>query len=129
RERKEQQFSVWPSIYPDCMPKTVETLDGDLAWQYKYYNPGGCLLTGLFTLNFGRMVKFETKIKVQDDLLQIVLNKRLGNEVSLKARAYSDEYIIDTEKKIIFSPGPDGKADTKDDIKLIINPEVLNLTD
>ncbi|GAI51337.1 unnamed protein product [marine sediment metagenome] len=49
--------------------------------------------------------------------------------MSLKARAYGDEYIIDVEKKRIFSPGPDGEADTKDDIKLTINPEVLNLTD
>jgi hypothetical protein len=43
--------------------------------------------------------------------------------------AYSDEYIIDAEKKIIFSPGPDGKSYTKDDIKLPINPQVLNLAE
>jgi hypothetical protein len=41
--------------------------------------------------------------------------------------AYSDEYIIDVEKKIIFSPRPDGKSFTKDDVKLPINPAVLNL--
>jgi len=29
------------------------------------------------------------------------------------------------ENKKIFSPGPDGKPGTKDDIKLPINPEVL----
>jgi hypothetical protein len=54
-----------------------------------------------------------------------VLNKKLGKEVSLKARAYSDEYIVDVENRKIFSPGPDGKPGTKDDIKLPINPEVL----
>ena len=64
-------------------------------------------------------------LPVHADLLQIVLNKRLGKEVSLKSRAYSDEYIVDIENKKIFSPGPDGKANTKDDIKLRINPEVL----
>jgi hypothetical protein len=48
--------------------------------------------------------------------------------VDLTARAYSDKYIIDVENKIIFSPGPDGKTRTDDDIKLPINPEVLGLT-
>jgi hypothetical protein len=66
-------------------------------------------------------------VKIQDDLLQIVLNKRLGKKINLKARAYSDKYIIDVEKKIIFSPGPDGKPYMEDDIKLVINPEVLGL--
>ena len=65
------------------------------------------------------------RMQIQDDLLQIVLNKRLGKDVSLKARAYSDEYIVDVENRKIFSPGPDGKADTRDDIILRINPEVL----
>lgn len=64
-------------------------------------------------------------LQVHDDLFQIVLNKRLGEEVSLRARAYSEEYIVNIENKKIFSPGPDGKADTEDDIKLRINPEVL----
>ena len=44
-------------------------------------------------------------------------------------RAYSDEYIINVEKKIIFSPGPDGKSYTKDDIKLPINPQSLTLAE
>jgi hypothetical protein len=53
------------------------------------------------------------------------LDKRLGKEVSLKARAYGDEYIVDVENKKIFSPGPDGKPNTRDDIKLSINPDLL----
>ena len=69
--------------------------------------------------------KRNSDLPVRADLLQIVLNKRLGKDVSLKARAYSDEYIVDVENKKIFSPGPDGKAGTKDDIKLRINPEFL----
>ena len=56
-----------------------------------------------------------------------MLNKRLGKDFSLKARAYSDEYIIDVENRKIFSPGPDGKANTKDDIFLPIDPEVLHV--
>lgn len=65
------------------------------------------------------------RMQIQDDLLQIVLNKRLGKDFSLKARTYSDEYIVDIENRKMFSAGPDGKADTKDDIFLRINPEVL----
>jgi hypothetical protein len=71
------------------------------------------------------MLKRKTAVKIQDDLLQIVLNKRLGRNFSLKARAYGDEYIVDVENRKIFSPGPDGKADTSDDIMLRFNPEVL----
>jgi hypothetical protein len=32
-------------------------------------------------------------------------------------------------RQIIFSPGPDGKSYTQDDIKLPINPQVFNLTE
>ncbi len=122
------ELSVWPSICLDWLPASIDS-QGRTPWFYTCYNPIGSLLVGIFTSAREELLKFKTKLKVQDDLLQIVLNKRLGSEVSLKARAYSDEYIIDTEKKIIFSPGPDCKADTKDDIKLMINPEALNLTD
>jgi hypothetical protein len=79
------------------------------------------------TMGFSRGAGSErsTNISVQDDLLQIVLNKRLVKEVSLKARAYGDEYIVDIENKKILSPGPDGEVGTNDDIALPINPEVL----
>ena len=72
-----------------------------------------------------RVFEIQTESRITHDLLQIVLNKRLGQPVSLKARAYGDEYIVDLEGKKIFSPGPDGEADTEDDISLPINPEVL----
>jgi hypothetical protein len=62
-------------------------------------------------------------------MLKIALNKRLGEEIDLTARAYSDQYIIDIEKKYIISPGPNGKIGMGDDIKLPINPEVLGLID
>lgn len=122
-----EEFSVWPAIYPK-LPVTID-IDGHFPWYYKVYNPVGCAVLRILTPALDRVSKIKTKLQIENDLLQIVLNKRLGNEVSLKARAYSDEYIIDVDKKMIFSPGPDGKADTKDDIKLMINPEVLNLTD
>ena len=122
-----EKLTVWPAFYPQ-LPVTMD-IDDDSPWYYKAYNPVGYALLRILTPALDRVSKIKTNTQIQDDLLQIVLNKRLGNEVSLKARAYSDEYIIDTEKKIIFSPGPDGKADTKDDIKLMINPEVLNFAD
>jgi len=75
----------------------------------------------------GTIGQRKMKVEVQDDLFRIVLNKRLGREVSLKARAYSDKYKIDLERKIIYSPGPDGVDFTNDDIKLSIRPEVLSI--
>jgi hypothetical protein len=77
------------------------------------------------TPNLPGVMQLKTNLAVQDDLFQIVLNKRLGKEVSLKARAYGDEYIIDVQGRKIFSPGPDGEPNTPDDIKLPINPRVL----
>ena len=64
-------------------------------------------------------------VRIKEDLFQILLAKRLGSKANLKARAYSDEYVIDLDKKIIYSPGVDGKAFTHDDITLPINPEVI----
>lgn len=122
-------YCVWPDIYPGFMPQV--SLTGKLTpwecWQYKYYNPIGSIFLSILASPLEGIVDLRTNVKVQDDLFQIVLNKRLGNEVSLKARAYSDEYIIDIEKKKILSPGPDAQPDTDDDIKLPINPQVLGL--
>lgn len=123
------KLSVWPGIYPDWLPSASVTSEGQVPWCYKCYNPIGSILIQILTPALEKVFEFQTKLNVQDDLFQIVLNKRFGKTISLKARAYSDEYIIDTDKKIIFSPGPDGKVNTKDDIKLPINPEVLNLKD
>ena len=97
-------------------------LDTVLFFVYRCYNPLGSQT--ISRLGFFYRGK-ENIMCVQDDLLQIVLNKRLGRDVSLKARAYSDEYVVDVENRKIYSPGPDGKADTRDDIELAINPEVL----
>jgi hypothetical protein len=103
-------------------------LDADVPWIYKVYNPIGSLFIKILLMPaLERGIDRKTEIQVLGDLLQISLNKRLGREISLKARAYSDEYIIDAENNMIFSPGPDGKADTDDDIKLTINPEILGL--
>lgn len=123
------ELSIWPSVYPDWLP-SISPDWRRLPWYYITYNPiGSLLMTISSTRSFKGLLMRKASLQVRDDLLQIVLNKRLGRAVSLKARAYSDEYLIDVEKKIIFSPGPDGKSYTKDDIKLAINPEVLNLAE
>lgn len=120
-----EELKVWPAIYPK-LPVTIDS-DGNSPWYYKVYNPIGSMLVGILMPALDRVFEIKTKLQIHSDLLQIVLNKRLGKEVSLKARAYSDEYIIDVDNKNIFSPGPDGEPNTEDDIKLTINPEALGL--
>ncbi len=128
-ETKEQDLSVWPSKYMDWLPVSIGS-EYRLPWYYICYNPTGFIL---IRVSLPQKRRFESRttidLPIRSDLLQVVLNKRLGKEISLKARAYSDEYIIDVENKKIFSPGPDGQPHTEDDIKLIINPEVLGFSD
>ncbi len=126
QQPKIDRLSVWPSFLPD-IHATIDT-DAKVPWYYFLYNPMGALTATIMVPAHERMSAVQTRLRIRDDLLQIVLNKRLGREVSLKARAYSDEYIVDVEGKKIFSPGPDGEIDTRDDIKLPINPDVLGWT-
>jgi len=118
-----KEMRVWPAFYPNLPVKTDN--QGKYPWYYKVYNPSGILLVEIFRPALERIFVIKTKLQIHSDMLQIVLNKRLGEEVSLKALAYSDEYIVDIEKRLIFSPGPDGEIGTKEDIKLSINPELL----
>ncbi|MHC4806545.1 MAG: hypothetical protein ACYTBX_09845 [Planctomycetota bacterium] len=120
---KTRELRVWPTLYPN-LPVRIDS-EGKLAWYYKIYNPVGTLTIEMLTPAIERLTEIRKNFEIHSDLLQIVLDKRLGEEVSLKARAYSDEYIVDVEGKKIFSPGPDGEAGTKDDTKLAINPDVL----
>jgi hypothetical protein len=125
-ETRTKKRRVWPNLYPD-LPVRIPR-DGKLPRHYEIYNPIGGKMIGIFAPAVNRVRLIRTRLQVRSDLLHIVLDKRLGKEVSLKARAYSDEYIVDVENKMIFSPGPDGKAGTKDDMKLPINPEVLQFS-
>jgi len=125
-EAKGAELSVWPSTCPNWIVVSIDS-QVNVPWIYTAYNPIGSILVRLMIPVFETVYEMQIKLKVQDDLFQIVLNKRLGKKVSLKARAYSEEYTIDVEAKKIFSPGPDGEPNTKDDIKLPINPEVLGL--
>ncbi|MHC4144004.1 MAG: hypothetical protein ACYSWW_08815, partial [Planctomycetota bacterium] len=119
------RLSVWPAIYGRMEPVSFDA-ERPLLLFYRCYNPVGSRFIRVARLHSFRGTSARrTGLRIQDDLLQIVLNKRLGRDFSLKARAYSDEYIVDVENRKIFSSGPDGKTNTKDDISLRINPQVL----
>ena len=122
------ELSAWPDHYPFKDPDPL-SMEWSLPVIYWFYNPVGTRLICMDRLSIDVDFKERFTLPFSDDLFRILLNKRLGKEVSLKARAYSDEYIVDVENKKIFSPGPDGKAGTKDDVKLRINPEVLGWGD
>ena len=94
---------------------------------YMTYNPDGAILTSIYMPALQKVIEVKTKYLVSDDLFQIVLAMRLGKKYDLTARAYGGEYIVDIDKEIIFSVGPDEEAYTDDDISLPINPEVLGL--
>jgi len=120
-----QQLSVWPTFYPKWLNMPADSVD-NVPWFYRCYNPVGSMITRVYNKPpLDGLLEKANRIKVYDDLLQIVINTKLGNEISLKARAYSDEYIVDLENKKIFSPGRDGIPHTEDDIFLPINPDVL----
>jgi hypothetical protein len=121
------RLSVWPDIYPFKEPSMSFGKRRRFPLVYRCYNPPVNIINivGPSDKTINAMKDSIIRMQITDDLLQIVLNKRLGKDISLKARAYSDEYIVDVKSGKIFSPGPDGKADTRDDIILRINPEVL----
>ena len=125
-KKAENKLRIWPALYPN-IPVKIHP-DGRLdSLYYRIYNPVGDFLLETIVPALEKIISVKTKLQIHADLLKIVLNKRLGQEVDLKARAYSDEYIINIENKKIVSPGPDGKEGTRDDISLPINPEVLGL--
>ena len=121
-----ERLPVWPDIYPFAQPSMSFSDHMPLPFLYRCYNP---LVRAVGFVYSSEMTgKNPTEqIQIRDDLFQIVLSKRLGKEIDLEARAYGDEYIVDVVNGKIFSPGHDGKADTRDDIILRINPDVLGL--
>ena len=123
-EEKQQELSAWPSCYPD-LGSVERDAEGEFSWYYEKYNPGGVMLIEMFTPMLSRCHGFRTNVHIQDDLLQIVISARLGEKIDLSARAYAEKYIVDLERKLIYSAGADREAFTKDDITLAINPEVI----
>ncbi len=125
QDKQKGELSVWPGILPSsCNVRMDENCE--ITFVYKFlYNPVGAIMTITCMPVIETIYEVSTKLQIYQDMLQIVLNKRLGKDFSLKACDYSDEYIIDIENKKIFSPGPDRIENTDDDIKLNIEPKVL----
>lgn len=123
----DNKMKIWPSVYPN-IPVEINSLGKLDSIYYRIYNPVGYVLIDLLIPTLNKACLTNTNLLISYDMLKLILNTRLGEEVNLKARAYSDEYIIDIENKKIFSPGPDGISETQDDIILPINPEVLHLS-
>ncbi|MBN2593939.1 MAG: DUF4190 domain-containing protein [Sedimentisphaerales bacterium] len=123
----ETELSVWPDIYPFKGLSVSLANPERLPLLYRVYNPQVNIINmfGPFDKTIKSRKDSIIRMQIHDDLLQIVLNKRLGKGFSLKARVYGDEYVVDVENRKIFSPGPDGKLNTKDDIFLPISPEVM----
>jgi hypothetical protein len=123
-----EPLRVWPKFYPHLPNMSVdEVVEGKGYWSYRVYNPVGWGHVMILTPAIEGVFKQTIRIAVKDDLFQIAVAMRLGEDCSLKARAYGDEYIIDLERKIIYSPGRDEKPFTHDDITLAINPDVLKI--
>lgn len=127
-----QPISIWPSPLNGFESPCIDfkkDFDELMPIHYQVYNLSGTFLVSSFFPPVNRVVKVKTNTQIYDDLFQIALAMRLGEEYDLTARAYGGEYIVDVEKKIIFSVGPDEEAYTDDDISLPINPAVLGLVD
>ncbi len=124
-------ISVWPWGKPAWpkVPLLEEDVLDKLYDSYSLYNPYGSIKMKVCMPAIGKLFEIKEKVFIYDDMLQWVLARRLGRDGSLAARAYGDEYVVDVEKGLVYSPGPDGEAFTKDDIKLRINPVVLGLTE
>ena len=106
--QKKPTYTVWPfwlSFLPD-IGTNIEVL----PWYYWYYNPAGPMLTTLFHTPMENLFKMVINLQIRDDLLQYVLSYRLEGRADLTARAYGDAYIVDIEKKRIYSPGQIGRA-------------------
>jgi hypothetical protein len=119
-------LDVWPEMLW-FMPPLKPDFDEAYPWYYDLYNPfGKPLILPVIPYN-ATPFKIKNNIRIKDDLFQYILARRLGKEGDLTARAFGQKYIVDIEKKRIYSPGPDGQPFTKDDIWLPIEPNVLGL--
>ncbi|MBN2180655.1 MAG: zinc ribbon domain-containing protein [Sedimentisphaerales bacterium] len=127
-QKVNNKLKIWPSVYPNIPVNIIETIGFLDSPYYKIYNPVGYALIEIITRTLEIKKLSKISLLIYEDLLKVTLSARLGEEVNLKARAYSDEYIIDIENKKIFSPGPFTDKSEWDDITLSINPEVLGFS-
>jgi len=98
----------------------------DISLKDQIYNPLGITMISILAPSYHPIIKIRNRLQIQDDLFQIMINKRLGKQINLKAHAYGENYIIDSVNHRLLSPGADRKAGTEDDIYLEYNPNVIN---
>lgn len=126
KEKSGVQLAAWPRLWPI---KTEIEFDesGRMPWLYKLYNPIGAGEIEIMAPQGAKIVEIPLSWRVQDDLLWILINKRLGREVDFNARAYGSQYVVDAKTRKILSPGPDKQVRTPDDISLPVNTNVIGL--
>ncbi len=120
----ERSLSVWPEWFP-LKPAVLFSHHRELPLIYMLYNPGGTAISKMFIMIPEVERTSHQRLAVLGDLLSIIIDQRLGREVDLRARAYSDFYVVDKEAGRISSCGPDGQLGTKDDIWLAFDPNVV----
>lgn len=127
-------YCVWP-FWLSFLPNIGADFGISRPWYYAFFNPAGAKSVTIFQqpiewlpeMVMEKLPEIVLKTKISDDLFQCVLSYRHRGEADLTARAYGDEYVVDVDKKRIYSPGPDGVAFTDDDIWLPIELDVLGL--
>lgn len=120
--------SVWPWRFNRPRLDFYKIQEGMMPWYYTAYNPIGSMLTDILRPALNKVSEIKKRMIIIDDLFRIVLALRLDRQPDWTASYYEDHYHVDLMNRIIYSVGPDGKAFTRDDISLPIEPAVLGLT-
>ncbi len=116
--------SIVPGFYPKAYAGIHYGSSKVRLWYY-VYNPIGARIFRTTAPPFRKLRSMNVRLLIMDDLFGVVIAMRQNRPPDLKARAFSDNYLIDLKKKIIFSPGPDYNIYTEDDIILPIEPKAI----
>ena len=81
-------------------------------------NMGGLYLLAIGVPSYMPISERTTKQKVRSDLLFLEIEKRLGKDAVMQDYYSDAPYSLDEKTGRMFSVGPDGKANTPDDITL-----------
>jgi len=119
--------SIYPAIYPDSWT-AIDKSGNRLTWQYEYYNPYGALLFATCSMiAWGRVLQTPDTVKIHDDLFHLIARKRLEFDFDLAAAVKDMGFTIDLEAQKIHRQKFDEYGFLEYEIKLDINPSVLNL--
>ncbi|KPK72727.1 MAG: hypothetical protein AMJ79_15545 [Phycisphaerae bacterium SM23_30] len=119
--------SIYPAIYPDSWT-AIDKSGNRLTWQYEYYNPYGALLFATCSMiTWGRVRQTTDTMKVHDDLFHLIARRRLEPDFDLAAAVKDMGFTIDLEAQKIHRQKFDAYGFLAYEIKLDINPSVLDL--